>query len=473
MTTQSSSLDDAARRNFLEIIKTQLHETGIRWESMEYRTMHPFGGYGLVVTAPNIPGEARIIAISLYSKIMVDYAHFPGKGVPHYQLRIIGSNGRDQIAFLISRNPEEILNTIKTWAGSPSLEEVFGSPLPRLHERELAYLRPLARKRAEIQQCMQAILTRGIERCSEAVWQEFGLVYDNTFRQVYDGLTDGAREQLDDDLRHLAADQLLSNFPRDPDGHLLTGTVVPLEKYAYRFPQKQTRQMWLAAISPQRRRDPQAITLTLVSLIGVNHAYRWNQARWLWDICGQAVSEEIRWGVEGLALEQLGLENRADNLAYFTERCTQSAATLADRVSLCMLLQDEGRIEEAFALFDAELSPNVLRILYGQHFFLNSHLNTAYYGESWATTLLDALRRAAPWHFARALEAENNLRLLVLPHQRQQSKASLVLTKANKHSTIPQLIIECTASNKRLPETAWKRPVELDLQRFKFSNRIE
>ncbi|MBA2394903.1 MAG: hypothetical protein H0V70_19425 [Ktedonobacteraceae bacterium] len=48
----------------------------------------------------------------------------------------------------------------------------------------------------------------------------------------------------------------------------------------------------------------------------------------------------------------------------------------------------------------------------------------------------------------------------------QQRKASLVLTWANKRAQIPMLEIEWTASNKVLAETAWKRPLDLDLRRF-------
>ena len=90
MDTQSPSTHEtkAARRAFLARVETLLPMIGIAWTSIEYRPLRPFGSVGLVVTAPQMPGEAQVVAISLYNKGAIDYAHFPGGGEPYYQLLI-------------------------------------------------------------------------------------------------------------------------------------------------------------------------------------------------------------------------------------------------------------------------------------------------------------------------------------------------------------------------------------------------
>jgi hypothetical protein len=227
--------------------------------------------------------------------------------------------------------------------------------------------------------------------------------------------------------------------------------------------------MWLVACAPKRRRDPQVVTLSLASLIGVNHAHRWDQARWLWDVRRSPASERERWGVSGLELEKLGLEGRADHLAYFTQKCARRDASLADRVGLCLLLQDEGRVEEACTLFDVELMPDVTKMLHN-YAVVNAASGGHYSSQKeWEELMFQALRSAAPWRFVAALAGEKRLRLLWFPHQPYQSKASLMLVWANKRAGKVGLAIEWTASNKLFAETAWKRPPDLDLIRFRRS----
>jgi len=269
---------------------------------------------------------------------------------------------------------------------------------------------------------------------------------------------------LSEDLRALAPNLLLARFPREADGRLLMGATVLLASYASSLPQSRDRQMWLVACAPKRRRDPQVVTLTLASLIGVNHAQRWDQARWLWDHRCEAASEEERWGVADLDLARLGLEKRAENLAFFMERCAQPAPSRADRVSLCLLLQDEGRFEEAFALFQTTLTADVVRLLYQQPLSFHTASQTI----NRSSTLMDVLSLAAPWRFA-SLPAGTHHRLCLLPHQTQQRKACLMLITPSKHqpSGGPLLTIEYTASNKLLPHPAWRRSREIDLMRFR------
>ncbi|HEY3992052.1 MAG TPA: hypothetical protein VGM01_04135 [Ktedonobacteraceae bacterium] len=343
--------------------------------------------------------------------------------------------------------------------------------MPTLEARGLDPLRHLATIRAAIERETQSVLVCGIERCSEDAGQRLGVIRADNFEHSANDLTLEARATLNNDLQYLAPDLLMAHFPREEDGRLLLGATVLLASYASTLPQSRGRQMWLAACAPRRRRDPQVVTLCLDSLIGVNHVYRWDQARWLWDSRQQAAStEEECWGISDLDIELLGLDKRAEHIALFTERCAQPNPSLADRVSLCLLLQDAGRLEEALALFGIELTTDVLKILYNQPLSLHMYGRTA----SWSTPLMEVLCFAAPWRFA-TLQAGTHHRICALPHQTQQRKACLVLVTPKKEhkGKAPIFIIEETASNKLLPSVAWKRASDLDLKRFQNAIKSE
>ncbi len=458
MNTESSP-DDAARRTFLTPITMLLSLSTIAWTSMEYQILPVSRSIGLVVTAPGLPGEAHILAVSISNGRAMDYIRFPGEDIPHYQL-LLGNGQGVSVGYRVSCDPTTIVAALCAWA--TSLQAPTKRTLAPVSEHDLLPLRRRAMVQASMQQRVQALLSQGVDRCSEPVMSELGLVYDDALPQLVQGLTVAARERLDGDLHHLAADLLVSHFPRQEDGRFPLEAMVLLVSYESHLTQGRDRQMWLVACAPKRRHDRQVITLSLASLIGANHADRWDQARWLWDVRQHPASDEVRWGVSGLALDMLGLDQRADHLSFFIGRCALPDPSLADRVSLCLLLQDEGRIEEAFSLFDVELTPNVLKILYGQRITEGHYMSQG----SWAIPMLHALRRAAPWRFASALATGKRLRLLWFPHQRQQRKASLMLTWANKQMAMPALVIEWTASNKVLADTTWKRPLDLDIKRF-------
>ncbi|HEY3992053.1 MAG TPA: hypothetical protein VGM01_04140 [Ktedonobacteraceae bacterium] len=99
MHTDPSSPSEAARRAFLEPVETLLSTTGIAWTSIEYRDIRPFCSLGLAVTAPGMPGEAQVVAVALYDKSTVDYAHIPGNGTLSYQLLI-----KKRLAIILSNN---------------------------------------------------------------------------------------------------------------------------------------------------------------------------------------------------------------------------------------------------------------------------------------------------------------------------------------------------------------------------------
>jgi hypothetical protein len=67
MSTESSP-GDAARRAFLTPIESFLFLSPIAWTSIEYRNLPIYKSVGLVVTAPGMPGEAHILAVSIYNR---------------------------------------------------------------------------------------------------------------------------------------------------------------------------------------------------------------------------------------------------------------------------------------------------------------------------------------------------------------------------------------------------------------------
>lgn len=456
-----SSPSEATRRAFLEQIEALLPGCGVTWTSIEYRRSRPFGSSGLTLTAPDMPGEAQICAVAQYSLSALNAPHLSNSTALSYQLLIKNKISPYFVEQCVSQDPQVIIAALKAWATfnqAPQRQE-----LPALNTLDFAPMRRLVPIQASIAEKTRAALERGIERCSEACGRELGLVRAPDFHQVSATLTPSAQADLVDDLHHLAPDLLMSHFPREVDGRLpLRGTVL-LATYDSLLPQSRDRQMWLAACAPQRRRDPQVVTLALVSLIGVNHAHRWDQARWLWDLRQEATSEKTRWGVAGLDLKMLGMENRDEHITFFTERCSRPDSSLADRVSLCLLLQDARRFEDAFALFGVEFSSDVAKVLYNQALSLYTATHTA----SWSATLIDVLASAAPWRFT-ALPAGTHQRICALPHQPQQSKLCLMFVTPGKRQqgTAAILLLENTASNKVWPHTAWQRPLELDLKRF-------
>src|SRR5579884_2201157 len=275
------SPDDVARRTFLAQIEQRLVLSKIAWASIEYRTLPIYKSVGLVVTAPEMPGEAHILAISIYNERLIDYRRFPGEGLPHYQLLIRTEQGISG-GYRVSCDPTAIVTALCAWA--TSRQAPMRRALAPLNEHDLLPLRRRAMIQASIQQRAQDLLAQGVDRCSETMMSEMGLAYDSTLPQLAQGLTSEAQERLDDDLKHLGADLVTSYFPRREDGRFQLGATVLLTSYEAHISQSRDRQMWLVANAPKRHRDPQVITLSLVSLIGVNHAYRWDQARWQWDV---------------------------------------------------------------------------------------------------------------------------------------------------------------------------------------------
>ncbi len=439
--------------------------------------MPPFNVTGLVVTAQGTPRQAYILPVALHGPYVKEYSGFPGSGIPHYELFISESGGihgeRGWIEHLVSHNPDEVVERVRDWHRQPT--RII---LPPLSDAELAPLKALADVRRRLARIARSVNCAHGSNCMDALWHALGLSLGFERSNPPGELTPLAQTALEQDLANLDAESLLANFPRDEQGRLALGENVLLASYDSNQQQKRDRQMWLVANAPTRRRDPQIVTLMITSLIGENHAHRWGRARFLWDRRAATVDERQRWGVSGLKFEHLGIENRHQHLMLLRQLCADQIPYMPDCVALSILLQDEGWIEDAFTLFDVQLAPEVLKVLAGQPIEFHDRDKA----EQWAWTLGRELRAAAPWLLAPTLgevsaerfqgkpdrlQGELRLRLFALPHQIHQRRASLMLVGSTEQP--PRFEIEYTGSNARLPESSWRRPLELDLRRFGWS----
>jgi hypothetical protein len=285
---------------------------------------------------------------------------------------------------------------------------------------------------------------------------------------------------LAEDLAAIDGPLLLTNVPRDARGQLALGVDVALASYpsSYDDPTNSSRRSraWLVARTPERRRDPQVVTLTLDLCVGGDRRHRWDEARWLWDGRVDA-SEHDRWGIAGLDITGLGLDGRVGRIQALRERLADEGEH--HRAALCILLQDDGQFREALDLYGIELDDRLLAILRGDP----EGTLPANYATHWPPALWAALRALAPWRCEEVLRAEEariaarpatksarkrkpaRLRLLSLPKQTSISKASVMLVRAADGR--PRLELESTGTTAIVPEIAWQRPVELDLRRFR------
>jgi hypothetical protein len=291
-------------------------------------------------------------------------------------------------------------------------------------------------------------------------------------------LTSAGRRQLEDDLASLRPERIALHFPWDPAGRLELNTTVLLKSYETTTPPGRDRDLCLAAVGPARRRDEQHLAIQLTDLIVVNQTHRWERSPWLWQEVEAPPSEF--WGAESVQDAVTKQARRKDApRAPFPGRRSQSTPE-GQRASRALQVLEEGHIEEALALFGVSLSADVHRLLGGER--IKPPACCAHPDESWTQLLVSTLRQSAPWLLPRAVleEAERlqswaaqkkgrqrrrpYLKLVIFPGQRHARKASLMLT-GDEDGQNPCLVIEATASNARLSDTAWKRPLAVDFFR--------
>jgi uncharacterized protein (TIGR02996 family) len=289
---------------------------------------------------------------------------------------------------------------------------------------------------------------------------------------------------LASDLRHLSAIDLARNFPRDDRGLLRLDCTVLLARYPFAGTLPRFRELWLAATGPARRSDPQVLTVRLDLLIGENQPHDWSRVRWWWDRRRRSLGERARWGITGADLRAVTGPRRAAQLARLWAGWKAGTLTRPQRIALCTALQDEGRFEDALRVSEVDYPEALSRLLNGEKFRLPG--GGDYAGPKATDARAQKLRRAlwesAPWRFAQALadaqarldawRAERprrapktpQLRLFIFPGSLYARKPGLMLVPG--HGGRPRLAIVFTASNVVAPESAWKRPVELDIARW-------
>jgi hypothetical protein len=231
-------------------------------------------------------------------------------------------------------------------------------------------------------------------------------------------------------------------------------------------------------VGPEKRRDEQRVAIQLIDLIVVNQTHRWETAPWLWKDVELPHSEFL--GAE-LVQDSVTKQARrvdAPRTPWPWHRFQRTPET--QRASHSLQLLEEGRIEEALGLFGVSLSPDLHRLLGGER--IKPPACCAHPDNAWTKLLVGTLRQSAPWLLPKAVldEAERlrrwaaqkkgrprrtpNLKLVIFPGQHHARKASLMLT-GDEDGRNPRLVIEATASNARLPDAAWKRPIAVDFFR--------
>jgi hypothetical protein len=510
---------ERARRVFLTRVEEALAAQGADDLACAYPLLRPpfegaLASTVLEVQRPDAPGVARIVAVTLRRHFVStrpdagpslvpvlealrdqlrglgiagvtgmdrSYEPFPAEGSPTYELTLLEPAGDEMatVDFLCAADPAEIARRIVEWRDAPRLRQ---PPAPR-DAASLKRLRAAAEARRQLLATLDRPHIAALRQAGRLVetWQAAGLAtaLDPARPRGDDGApTATDRPRCDEDLAALLPENLLWHFPRDERGRLALGERVLLAAYDGDAPLGQGRRLWLAAEAPARRRDPQVVTLRLVSAIGENHTHQWSEARWLWDARAQQASQADRWGVADLPLARLGWD--AWRTALDEAPAASAPPTPAERATRCLWLQDAGRLREALALYDVELTPAVEQILDGEP--LGYHYRD--YAAPWARATQEALRASALWRFPPLVQqataareawvAEKRsrrwspplLRLFWLPHQTQQSKESVVLVPRGRTDPRPRLDVESSAHNARLPAVAWRRPLEIDLLRF-------
>ena len=405
---------------------------------------------GLVITAPEIEGLAQVVVVATQRTLPqgrgglstdqrvwvrdmeLDYSLSKGFDSLTYELTIIEDpwegrgHSRDcPVGMHRDDDSEHIAALIGWWSRYP--QEFAASPPGPVPQDRIDGLRAVAQAKLA---CLQGVTpVHQIDRTALA------------------DLDPASQEELELDRSNLLPVHLLWNFPRDDRGKLELACTVLLSRYESATSKSPGRRLWLCARGPERRKDPQEVTVRLLSLIGENRVHRWDEARWLWDARAQNMSLEERWGMDDV-----------------------------QRVAECTALLDAGRIVEALALYGIELDRPLAGLLEGIPVQFELRDKTAV----WAPRLQEGLRGSAPWLLARAPErselvqaewrkgsarrtAASRLRLLELGGQNQQRRPGVFLTPG---TNAPRLILDWSRSNARVPAHTWVRPVDYDLVRF-------
>ena len=341
-------------------------------------------------------------------------------------------------------------------------EQVVRRVLPWAFSRRWTAPEPVNRKaeKRRLEKIAGGLSERGRVSCQIAEMDE----------KLMSLLTPEGQRTLEEDRKILSSRRLVRHFPWDSRGRLSLKTTVLLKPYEMVKPPGRGRDVCLAVRGPERRQEEPRIRVELADLIVVNQTHRWESSPWLWTDVEVPHSE--LWGAETHLDPAHGgvVEGR---LPVDTSESRHAA--------LSVQLLDEGRIEEALSLYQVTLSEDLHRILGGER--ISPPACCAHPDEIWTNSLVSTLRQSAPWLFPKAVrdEAERlanwadrkrgrhrgapSLKLMIFPGQFHSRKASLMLI-GDRDGENPRLVIEATASNARLHDTAWKRPIAVDFLRL-------
>jgi hypothetical protein len=235
------------------------------------------------------------------------------------------------------------------------------------------------------------------------------------------------RDELAEADERVSARALVWSAPRKSTGALDTG--VPLALVPLGEPDRRigTREPWLVA---RVAKDAPVTTfrLTVEDLITENESWRLDGARWAWAD-GEAGTPASRWGG---ALDQLRPALRG---------------------------ADAGGWPDLVESFGIVADPAVATLIRGQ----DASRDLADLTAVWAPRLTESLLRLAPWLLPAAtgtLRKGKPMRLFGLGGVSQQRKPGIFLAG---DAASPRLELHFSASNERLPEILWTRPVDLDL----------
>ncbi len=278
-------------------------------------------------------------------------------------------------------------------------------------------------------------------------------------------MTANALRLLGADLKSLNSRRLVRNYPWDNSGRLALKTSVLLRILETETPPGKDRSVCLVASGPAKRSDPQNIRVHLSNLIVVNQSHRWEKTEWLWQ-------ERDPLDVYLQGSNRFGCEVPAN--------CANENLNDTARAAVAMEYLDRGSIEDAFGMYGISFSEDLHRLIGGER--ISPPACCAHPDQQWTEMLVSTLRSSAPWLLQNAVDAEIDrlsltvrgkkrswkppqLKIAIFPGQTHSRKASLILT-ADKGGSNLRFEIQATASNARLPDTAWKRPLEVDLLRY-------
>lgn len=294
--------------------------------------------------------------------------------------------------------------------------------------------------------------------------------------------TEEAVERLREDLKMLDRAAIVRNFPRDDDGRLTLGVVIPLASYSPTRHSTVERDVWLTAVAPERRRDPQVIQVKLESLIGENHRHHWQHVRSYWDLRHRGRPTMASSIAAQADLAYVTGPTRSARLGEFAKLARERELSAGEKIAYCTALQDDGQFEAAFELFGIRLVRSLRRMLNGEgNVLTGGRVDPTKSDLDAAAKLRRTLWEAAPWGFATALQAEQlrldawraeksgrsrkaaELRLMIVPGA-WGVRRPIVTTFEGREGLALEVVF--TGSNAITPLAHWQRPLELDLERW-------